>query len=166
MKRERSRIYTVNSRKFDGAIRRSWTCEFVFEDAEKIDLVGSFEHRVEHPDLGPIEAGTISRETFYFNRWYNFFIFKQPNGRFRNYYINICMPPEIGDATIDYVDLDIDLVVWPDGGWQTLDLEEFHENRLKFNYPDEVSNRVMETLKELEDIVQRGSRNDELIVIL
>lgn len=153
---DQSRKYTVNSRRFDGTIRRSWKCEFVSKDAEKIDLVGSFEHRVEHPELGIIEAGTVSRETFYFNRWYNYFIFEQPAGTLRNYYINICMPPDVGEQMIDYIDLDIDLIVWPDGSWQTLDVEEFGVNRRKFNYTDEVIYRAKATLAELEDLIRKA----------
>ena len=152
-----SQTYRVNSRKFDGSIRRSWKCEFVSSDAEKIDLVGSFQQTVEHPDLGIIEAGTVSHERFYFNRWYNYFVFEQPPGTLRNYYINICMPPEIVDQTIDYVDLDIDLIVWPDGRWQTLDLEEFEANRLAFGYPVDVTDRALATLAELEDVVRKAS---------
>ena len=157
MNPDQSRIYSVNSRKFDGTIRRSWNCEFVLCDDEKIDLVGSFERRVEHPDLGIIEAGTISHERFYFNRWYNYFVFEQPAGTLRNYYINICMPPEVGDDTIDYIDLDIDLIVWPEGRWQTLDLEEFEANRLAFGYPDDVANRALATLTELKNLISKAS---------
>lgn len=157
MNPDSSRIYSVNSRKFDGTIRRSWTCEFVSKDSEKIDLVGSFEQRVEHPDLGIIEAGTISHERFYFNRWYNYFVFEHAAETLRNYYINICMPPEVGDDTIDYVDLDIDVILWPDGRWQTLDLEEFEANRRKFAYPDDIADRTLATLAELEDMVRTAS---------
>lgn len=157
MSSDQRRIYTIHSRKFDGSIRRSWKCDLVYEDSDKLDLVGSFAERVEHPDLGVIEAGTISHERFYLNRWFNYFIFERSDGSLRNYYINICMPPKIGEGTIDYVDLDLDLIVWPDGQWQTLDLEEFRENRSKFSYPDEVSNRALETLKDLENLVQRVS---------
>lgn len=152
-----SRIYTVNSRKFDGTIRRSWTCEFVSREEEKIDLVGTFDHQVEHPDLGIIEAGTLSRERFYLHRWYNYFIFEQPAGILRNYYINICMPPEIGESTIDYVDLDVDLLIWPDGRWQTLDHEEFDANSVEFRYPESVRERALTTLKELESFAGQAS---------
>lgn len=154
-----NRVYTVNSRKFDGTIRRSWKCEFVSRDDEKIDLVGSFEHQVEHPDLGVIEAGTVSHERFYFNRWFNYFTFEHPVGTLRNYYINICMPPKIGDDAIDYVDLDIDLIVWPDGRRQTLDTEEFEANRLEFSYPDDVADRALATLASLEDVVRNALTN-------
>lgn len=145
-----SRIYTVNSRKFDGTIRRTWRCEFVSSDAEKIDLVGSFEHRVEHPDLGIIEAATISRERFYFDRWHNYFIFEHPAGKVRNVYINICMPPKVGEGVIDYVDLDLDVIVWPDGRQMTLDLEEFYANSRTFEYPEHVKNRALEELKTVQ----------------
>jgi len=148
-----SRIYTVNSRKFDGTIRRSWECEFVASDDEKIDLVGSFEHQVEHKDLGVIEAGTVSYERFYFNRWFNYFTFEQPAGTLRNYYINICMPPEIGDHSIDYVDLDIDLIVWPNGRRQILDKEEFEANKLEFSYPEDVVTQAWAELAKLERLI-------------
>ncbi len=149
-----SRIYKVNSRKFDGTIRRSWECEFVASDDEKIDLVGSFEHQVEHKDLGVIEAGTVSYERFYFNRWFNYFTFEYPVGTLRNYYINICMPPEIGNGVIDYTDLDLDLIVWPDGRWKTLDLEEFEDNKLELAYPESVTNEALETLRQMERLVE------------
>ena len=157
-----SRIYTVNSRKFDGTIRRSWKCELVSSDDEKIDLVGKFEHQVEHRDLGVIEAGTISHERFYFNRWFNYFTFEQPAGVLRNYYINICMPPEVRNYAIDYIDLDIDVIVWPDGAWQILDQEEFEANRLEFDYPDEIASRSWTTLEDLERLIRKSSLTAEL----
>ena len=153
------RIYTVNSRKFDGTIRRSWKCELVSRDDERIDLVGSFEERVEHPDLGIIEAGTISRERFYAGRWYNYFIFEQPAGILRNYYINVCMPAAISDDSVDYVDLDIDVLVWPNGQFQTLDFEEFEANKVEFGYSEIVTDQALNTVRELERLVARGLDN-------
>lgn len=152
-----SRIYTVNSRKIDQTIRRSWKCDFVSSDDDKIDLIGTFEERVEHPSLGIIASGTLSRERFYFNRWYNYFIFQQPDGKLRNYYINICMPPVVSDDAINYIDLDIDLIVWPDGRWQTLDLEEFEANRVEFGYGESVTEQALATLTELERLMVRVS---------
>jgi protein associated with RNAse G/E len=156
-----SRIYTVNSRKYDGSIRRSWKCELVSRDDYRIDLVGAFEHQVEHPDLGVIEAGTVSYERFFFNRWFNYFTFEQPAGTLRNYYINICMPPEIGDDSIDYVDLDIDLIIWPDGRKEVLDTEEFEANRLEFSYPENVVNQARAELEELESLIWRSTLTSE-----
>ena len=155
-----SRIYTVNSRKFDGTIRRSWKCEFVTRDENSIDVVGTFDHRVEHNHLGVIEAGTISHERFYLDRWYNYFIFRAPTGAFRNYYLNICMPPDVGDHTIDYIDLDIDLIIWPDGRWRALDLDEFEANRSEFLYPEHVVTGALAELAHLEKVIENASGSD------
>ncbi len=150
MSSEAGRIYTVNSRKFDGTVRRSWICELVSWDDEKIDLVGSFDEAVQHPDLGSIKRGTISYERFYFNRWYNYFIFKHPDGQLRNYYINICMPPAVSEGVIDYVDLDIDIIIWPDGKFVTLDLDEFEANATRYDYPESLRTKALETLSEIQ----------------
>ena len=142
--------FTINSRRYDGSVRRSWVCELIGRDADKLDLVGSFEIAVEHPDLGLIEAGTVSHERFYLNRWYNYFLFQQPNGDLRNYYINICMPPTIGEGVVDYVDLDIDIVVWPSGRLLVLDLDEFEMNADRYGYPAEVRENALNALDEVQ----------------
>src|SRR5690606_10794206 len=46
---------TVNSRKYDGTVRRSWAGEVVATSDSAIDLVGVFDGSVDHPDLGRIE---------------------------------------------------------------------------------------------------------------
>ena len=149
--------FTINSRKYDGSIRRSWNCEFIASTDDAIDLVGRFEIAVEHPDLGRIEMGTVSRERFYLNRWYNYFRFEHPDGTLRNYYINICMPPEIGDGVLDYVDLDIDLIVWPDGEWKILDRDEFEINADLYGYPEDVRRSAIGALEDIISVISKNS---------
>lgn len=159
--------FTINSRKYDGTIRRSWKCEFVAADGDSIDLVGRFEAEVEHPDLGRIEAGTVSHERFYLHRWYNYFRFEHPAGNLRNYYINICMPPRIAAGVIDYIDLDIDVIVWPDGRLKTLDLNEFEIHANSYGYPDDVRLSAMSALQDIVAVVSLNSGVDsELSVVL
>ena len=69
------------------------------------------------------------------------------------------MPPEIGDGVIDYIDLDIDLIVWPDRRWQTLDVEEFEDNKLELAYPESVTNKALETLRQMEGLVEDWLEN-------
>lgn len=150
--------FTVNSRKYDGTIQRSWEGELVNAGDDSIDLVGIFAGAVDHPDLGRIETGTISRERFYLNRWYNYFIFEQPAGTLRNYYINICMPPTVGHGVIDYVDLDIDLILWPDGRLITLDIDDFETNAERLGYPSEVREKAASTLERLQALLEGEDR--------
>lgn len=139
----------INSRKYDGSLHRSWECDLISFDGEEIECRGVFKQTVDHSDLGLIPAGTISHEKFWLSRWYNVFRFEEPDGSLRNHYFNISMPPTIDGNIIEFVDLDIDVVLWPDGRVLTLDLDEFEQNRRIFCYPSEVVEMASKTLNEI-----------------
>ena len=123
----------------------------VSSNEEYIDLIGEFAETVDHQALGRIAKGTLSRERFYFDRWYNYFIFELPAGSVRNCYVNISLPPTIGKYVIDYIDLDIDLIIWPDGRTETLDLDEFETNSIRYAYPAEIREGALKTLNKITD---------------
>lgn len=149
------RIVTINSRKYDGRIRRSWKGGLVHDSSDFIILVGSFNEEVEHNDLGRISAGTVSFEHFWFDRWYNVFRFHEPDGTLKAHYANIAMPPTFKDGVLDYVDLDIDVVVWPDRRVEVLDRDDFEENGLKYAYPDDLVQNAEAALNELLAMIER-----------
>jgi len=146
----------VNSRKYDQTIRRSWACDFVRRDGDLHVFAGVFEEEVIHPELGQINRGTVSYEYYWLDRWYNIFRFHEPDGKFRNYYCNISMPPVLSIGSIDYVDLDIDVLVWPSGEYQIVDMAEFEENAVKYNYPNSVQTSAMSALDELIEMARHG----------
>ena len=139
----------VNARKFDGSLRRSWECELVCFDGETLRVRGVFAETVEHSDLGTLLKGTVSHETFWLSRWYNVFRFENADGTLRNHYINISMPPTFDGKTIEFVDLDIDIVIWPDGRRIVLDEDEFAENLVKYKYPTYLVEKVKNTVETL-----------------
>jgi len=147
-------MVTINSRKFDGSIRRSWQGGLVSVSDDLLVLVGRFEQDVEHSDLGHIRAGTVSFEHFYLHRWYNIFRFHEPSGELRNYYCNVAMPPTHSGSVIDYVDLDIDVVVWPDMRYEVLDRHDFARNAALYSYGDDVIDKAEESLKQLIALVE------------
>jgi protein associated with RNAse G/E len=140
---------TVNARKYDRGIRRSWNCDLIEQDGPLIALAGVFEDGVTHPGLGHIRQGTISYEYYWLDRWYNIFRFHEPDGALRNFYCNIAMPPTFENGVLDYVDLDIDVVVWPGSNYEILDMAEFEENAIKFSYPETIALNVKSALTEL-----------------
>jgi protein associated with RNAse G/E len=120
-------LYTVISRSVDGSVKRSWKAELVRRESNELVLRGTFVDTVDHTALGTIEKGTVSTEYFWANRWFNVFRFEGTDGRLRNFYCNVAMPPKIDDKIVDYVDLEVDIVVWPDRRMAVLDIEEFDE---------------------------------------
>jgi len=146
---------TVNSRKYDHTIRRSWQCELVDRRDPLILLVGRFDRDVEHSGLGLIRKGTVSYEYFWLDRWYNIFRFHEPDGTFRNYYCNVAMPPNFENGVLDYVDLDIDIIVWPDFHFEVIDRDDFESNALKYDYPDTIRKRSEASVSEIIALIDR-----------
>ena len=150
-----NRSTTVNSRKYDLKIRRTWQCELIEHSDQMIMLVGKFDRDVEHPVLGSISKGTISYEYFWLDRWYNIFRFHEPDGSFRNYYCNVAMPPTFENSVLDYVDLDIDILVWPDFSFDVVDHDDFEVNALKYGYTDEIKKKAEQGVSEVLPLIDQ-----------
>ena len=147
-------MITVNSRKYDGSIRRTWKCELGERRDSLLIFVGEFDNDIEHPDLGHIKKGTISYEYYWLDRWYNIFRFHEPSGELKYFYCNINMPPKFGDDVLDYVDLDIDVLVRPDFSYVVLDRHDYEKNAELFGYPVELKARVEKALNEVLELVR------------
>lgn len=145
---------TVNSRKFDGTIHKSWTANLLDRKESLLSFVGEFDEEVTHRHLGVIRRGTLSYEFYWLDGWFNVFRFHEPDGSLRNFYCNINMPPKFESGILDYVDLDIDILVWRDFSREILDADEFAENSDKYNYPTEIKSKVAESMKKLIEMVE------------
>jgi uncharacterized protein len=144
----------INSRKFNGRIHRSWKADFIEKQDSLLIFVGEFEEEVRHSKLGIIRPGTISYEYYWLDRWYNIFKFHEPEGELRNYYCNLNMPPTFENNILDYIDLEIDVLVSQNFDTEILDLDEFEENAKLFGYPDELIAKTFETLDELLKFIE------------
>ncbi|MFL6468214.1 MAG: DUF402 domain-containing protein [Pyrinomonadaceae bacterium] len=146
--------FTITSRKYDLSIRRSWKCRLIDQTDRLYVFLGEFDELVEHPKLGVIEKGTFSREYYWLDNWYNVFRFEDCDGNLRNFYCNITKPPMLRHGVLDYVDLDIDLIVWPNGQVEILDEDEFATNAKAFNYPPELRDQAFTSLSELRQLIE------------
>lgn len=117
-------------------------------------FLGEFDDDVNHPDVGLIRRGTVSYEYYWLDRWYNIFRFHEPEGGLRNYYCNINMPPMLKDGVLDYVDLEIDVLVWKDYSYKVLDEDEYEANAVTFNYPEHLRNEARKGLTELINLIE------------
>lgn len=65
-------------------------------------------------------------EAFFAQRWYNIFeIHDRATDALKGWYCNIARPAVFTDGRIDWVDLALDLLVYPDGKTLLLDEDEF-----------------------------------------
>lgn len=142
----------VNSRKFDNSIHRSWNCTLLEENDELWIFAGEFESEIRHPKLGIIRRGTISYEYYWKHKWFNIFRFHEPEGELKFYYCNVNMPPKLENNALDYIDMDVDILVQKDLSFEILDEDEFEENSIKFDYPEEVK---LKTRKSIEKLLEK-----------
>ncbi|HOU42758.1 MAG TPA: DUF402 domain-containing protein [Anaerolineaceae bacterium] len=65
-------------------------------------------------------------EAYYADRWYNIFeIHSRVDDALKGWYCNVTLPARIDDGVISYMDLALDLLVYPDGRQFVLDEDEF-----------------------------------------
>lgn len=95
----------------------------------------------------PLKRGDRFVETYYSDRWYNIFeVHARENDSLRGWYCNVSTPVKYeSEREISYVDLALDLLVFPDGRQVILDEEEF----ASLEIPAEFRRRAKESLAEL-----------------
>jgi len=73
-----------------------------------------------------LEPGDRFVETYFTDRWYNFFqIYAGQSDVMKCYYFNLSRPAVFYEDRIEWEDLALDLVVFPDGQKELLDQDEF-----------------------------------------
>ena len=117
-------------------------------------LDGEFDQDIEHDLLGKISSGTLSREFYWMDRWYNVFRFSDPDEQLKSFYCNINLPPSLEGDVLSYVDLDIDVLVQPDFTYRVLDLEDFERHAQIYQYPYDVKVKTHRALKELIELIE------------
>ncbi|HEV7798874.1 MAG TPA: DUF402 domain-containing protein, partial [Pyrinomonadaceae bacterium] len=117
-------------------------------------LDATFPDEIVHDLLGTIASGTHSLEYYWLDRWYNVFRFAQPDGRLRNYYCNVNVPPTLAGDVLSYVDLDLDILVEPDFSQRILDLEDFESNIERYGYSAEVQANARQALDDLVRMIE------------
>lgn len=100
---------------------------------------------------------------FYKNRWFNVLAQLKKQGLF--YYCNIATPYLIDEHIIKYIDYDLDLRVFPDGGFRILDKNEYNYHKKIMHYSDELDEILKDELNILIEMKKnnQGPFNKEMI---
>lgn len=133
--------------KYDGTERRRWTARIAKRDGPLIVLDAVFAEEIQHDLLGTIAAGTVSKEYYWLDRWYNVFRFN------KRFYCNVTQPPKFEDGILSYIDLDIDILVEPDFSFRILDMEDFEAS----GYPAEIDQSAREAVEDLLEQIKTRS---------
>ena len=101
---------------------------------------------------GPGVSISHSLRLFWPDRHWNLFIRWRPDWSLEDYYVNVATPATWTHEQIDWVDLDLDLILSPDVAKPLLDDEdEFERHRAAWHYPAD----LVRTCHETVDTVRR-----------
>jgi uncharacterized protein len=129
------------------------------QDADSL-LIEAFFNREDLPFHGiTLHENDRFLERYYANRWYNIFeIHDRDDDRLKAWYCNITTPAKFEPGLVSYVDLALDLLVYPDGAYLVLDEDEFEALNLDPQYRQ----KARQALNALVDLAQAGRMSQEI----
>jgi uncharacterized protein len=141
----------VRAHKYDRQEYRRWQVNFVELIGGGARLEAIFNSFVE--GRTPFFGGDRAVEFFYADRGYNVIVGYSPDGELRACYCNICTPATFVLAPegpeIHFIDLDLDVLVWPDGSCVVTDEDDFAENSVRYAYLAAIQDAAREAVEAL-----------------
>jgi hypothetical protein len=116
--------------KLDPQGRETWRYhgEVVQSLADRIVLEARFDRQDRLFHGMPLCRGDRFLETYFTDRWYNIYeIHAREDDSLRGWYCNIGKPAILDGDCLSYIDLALDLLVFPDGRQLVLDEDEFNQ---------------------------------------
>ena len=145
----------IHCYKHNGKIHRTWDEAIVLEISDDYIICGNNKTKVTENDGRTHRTKEPAILFFYKNKWYNIIAQFKEFGLF--YYCNIASPYIIDGKIIKYIDYDLDLRVFPDGGYRILDRNEYKYHKRIMNYSDELD-FILNT--ELENLIKMKNNNE------
>jgi protein associated with RNAse G/E len=152
-----NQTWQILALKYDQKPHYTWPATFVDDDGDQLRFESVVGGMLVHYTRG-FQEPTRRRSmlTFWRDRWYNVFTNYMLDGQLSNFYCNVAMPCFIKEYTLGFVDLDLDVRVYPDGNYQVLDEDEFELHRVKYSYPAWVQDKARQTVDEIVALSKLG----------
>lgn len=142
---------TIHCYKHDGTLHRTWDEATVLDINDEVLICGNNKTLVTESDGRIHKTNEPAVIFFYKKRWFNVIGQFKKQGLF--YYCNIATPYLIDNGIIKYIDYDLDLRVFPDGGFRVLDRNEYNYHRKLMHYPiilDKILKNELSSLIEMK----------------
>ncbi len=136
--------------KHDGSLEHTSNEAIVLEENEEMLICGNGKTKITEKDGRSHMTNEPAILFFYKKNWFNIIGQLKKHGLY--YYCNIASPYILEDGIIKYIDYDLDLRVFPDGGFRVLDRNEYNYHRKIMNYSNEIDKVVKYELSKLIEL--------------
>jgi protein associated with RNAse G/E len=159
---ENRRIIELRSAKYDGSLNYYWPACMVQEDAAGFIWATPAGAPFTRPGgVHPVPHDWLGR--VWYDRWYAVDASLAPPSRgaapgtLLHYYCNLGMPGAWEGDVYRYVDLDLDVQIFPDGRHVLLDEDEFAAHQLRYGYPADVVAATEQAARDAVALAQAGA---------
>jgi protein associated with RNAse G/E len=135
--------------KHDGTLEHTSEEAVVLENNKEYLVCGNGRTRITEKDGRSHMTNEPAVLFFYKDHWFNIIGQLKKFGLF--YYCNIASPYIVDGKSIKYIDYDLDLRVFPDGGFKILDRNEYNYHKKVMQYPEVIDKIVKAELSYLID---------------
>ena len=151
MRMATSPLWHILARKYDGSEHYRLPATLLTESGDSLTFATQVGGRILHRTRGPKTIQRASDLIFWPAEWYNVYLNTGDDGGLDHAYCNVALPPVISEAekTLSFVDLDLDVRIWPDGRYAILDTDEFREHSERYGYPPDMQRRALETVLDI-----------------
>ena len=143
----------IHCYKHDGRLERVSDEAIVLDVNDELIVCGNYKTKITEDDGRSYKTKEPAILFFYKKRWFNVIAQLKKYGLF--YYCNIATPYLIENNVIKYIDYDLDLRVFPDGGFKILDRGEYKYHKNIMKYSDRIDAIVKSELTNLINMVRR-----------
>lgn len=143
----------IQSYKHDGSLHRTWDNMMVLDVTDEYIVTGSCASRVVECDGRIWYTKEPAVSIYFLKNWFN--IIAMMRGKQVYYYCNIASPSLSNDTTVEYIDYDLDLKLFPDDTIMELDRKEYKYHREKYHYSEEIDIIVNHEFKRVHQLMEQ-----------
>jgi len=145
----------LRATKYDGAAH--WIQPFTVLADDGTLLITRYRARTPiYTSRGEFRSPYDSLVYFWRDRWYNVFRLSRPGCSLALWYCNVTTPPTLEGSQVNYVDLDLDVAVRPDGCIELLDADEFETHQRSYGYPRDVISAAEDAAEQVAALARCG----------
>ena len=140
----------TQSYKHDGSLHRTWDNMMVIDVSDDYIVTGSCASRVVECDGRIWYTKEPAVSIYFLNNWFN--VIAMIRGDNVCYYCNIASPTLEDKMTLEYIDYDLDLKLFPDNSIIELDKKEYLFHKEKYHYSNEIDKIVLHEFERVKSV--------------
>ncbi len=141
---------TIHCYKHNGILHRVCEDTKVLEITDELLICANDKTKITESDGRSYHTNEMAILIFYKKNWFNVIAQLKEQGLF--YYCNVASPYVIDNYILKYIDYDLDLRVFPDGGFRILDRNEYKYHKRIMHYSNDLDLIIRDELQKLISI--------------